>query len=76
MTIAIPYLESGQQKVVKTSIDFVSFVRLISNMHHSIAFEKVVSFDIYFIFADIRKFNIYDVIDIYDVIALMNRCKI
>ena len=28
------------KSILKTSIDFVSFVQLISNMHHSIAFDE------------------------------------
>ena len=78
MTTVIPYLESSQKKILKTSIDSASFVRLISNMHHSIAFDEY--FHLIYIYISFlltsAKFNIYDIIDIYDVIALMNKCKI
>ena len=40
MTTQIVYLESSQQKMLKTSIAFVWFVQLISNTHHSIVLDE------------------------------------
>ena len=76
MAIVIPYLEKSQPKVLKTSIDVVSFVRLISNMHQSFVFNELIHSICIFYLLTSAKFNIYDVIEIYDVIALMNKCKI
>ena len=73
MTTVIPYLESGQGKMLKTTIAFFSFAQLISNMHHSIAFEECPHMIYIFSYLPTSaNFNVYDVIHIYDAIVLIN----
>ena len=73
MTTLFPYLESGQQELLKTSLAFALYVQLISNMHH---YDK--GFHLIYIFPYLltsAKFNIFDGIHIYDVIVRITNVK-
>ena len=59
-----------------TFIAFVPCVRLISNMHRSIAFDDCFHLIYFSYLLTSAKFDFYEVIQIYDVIALVNKCKI
>ena len=65
------------QKILIMSIGSVSFFRLISNMHNSIAFDECFHLMLKFLYLQTQaSFNIYDVTHLYDVIVLKNKCKI
>ena len=75
MTTVIPYLmgdERGSSYVASNS-----FVRLISSIHISIAFDECFHLIfILFVFGDSSRINIFDVIHLYDVIVMKNKSKI